>query len=86
MYVYDLKKKKFMAIMSVAAASLLLVACSNDNNSNDSVGIDKNIVSLVKTAGLTGDPTIGRTLPSIESIVTHMINPEVAIANYDFHS
>ncbi len=49
--------------VSMASASLLLAACSNDNpaaNINDA-----ELLSMVSAAGLTGNPTAGRTFPSI---------------------
>lgn len=48
---------------SVASACLLLSAC---NSNNDTAGVnDAALLSTVKAAGLSGDPTTGRTLPSI---------------------
>ena len=43
--------------LSVASACLLMTACSKDNYPDDT------LLSLVSSAGLTGDPTTGRTLP-----------------------
>ena len=49
--------------VSMASASLLITACSNDNpaaNINDA-----ELLSMVSAAGLTGNPTASRTLPAI---------------------
>ena len=45
--------------LSIASACLLLAACSDNKNP------DEELLSLVSAAGLTGDPTTGRTLPAI---------------------
>lgn len=49
--------------LSIASSCLLAVSCSNDNSA-DSFN-DAELLSLVTAAGLTGDPTTGRTLPDI---------------------
>lgn len=64
---YNSKKSKtgsdhFLAI-SVASTLLVLTACSS-NNADFNEDVDA-LRSLVNTAGLTGDPTTGRSLPSI---------------------
>ena len=49
--------------LSIASACLMLAAC---DNSNPAVSFnDAELSSLVNAAGLTGDPTTGRTLPDI---------------------
>ena len=55
--------------LSIVSACLLMTACNgsdgdSDNDNPASVDSDA-LLLLVKTAGLTGDPTTGRTLPSI---------------------
>ena len=61
---YKSKKRKLHGyrslILAVASCSLLLAACDNSNPSTADA-----LLPLVKAAGLTGDPSIGRTLPSI---------------------
>ena len=52
-----------LLILSMASASLLMTACSNDNpaaNIND-----MELLSMASAAGLTGNPATSRTLPSI---------------------
>jgi cytochrome c peroxidase len=54
--------RKWAALL-VATASLMLAACGNGNGNN---GVsDTELLELVTAAGLTGDPTTGRTLPVI---------------------
>ncbi len=49
--------------LSMASSCLLLAAC---NNSNPAATVsDTELLQLVDDAGLTGDPTTGRTLPAI---------------------
>lgn len=58
------------AAVSIAAA-VLLSACggegSNDDNRNgaESLTLDQKVSAVAKINGITGDPTTGRTLPSI---------------------
>lgn len=63
---YKSKKRKAgsgqLLTLSIVSACLLMAACSNDN---DNVSVDDQVMSLVKAAGITGDPSTGRTLPSI---------------------
>lgn len=47
--------------LSIASGCLLMTACSSDNTS-----VGDEVLSLIKAAGITGDPTTGRTLPSID--------------------
>ncbi|MEE9494263.1 MAG: cytochrome c peroxidase [Gammaproteobacteria bacterium] len=49
--------------LSLASTCLLMAAC-NDSNNDDRVDNDA-LLFTVAAAGLTGDPTIGRSLPSI---------------------
>jgi len=52
-----------LLMLSIASASLLMTACSDDD---PAIGVnDTELLSLVTAAGLTGDPTTGRTLPAI---------------------
>ncbi|HHO59138.1 MAG TPA: cytochrome-c peroxidase [Thiotrichales bacterium] len=44
----------------MASACVALTACSNDSSD-----IADDVISMVKAAGMTGDPTAGRTLPAI---------------------
>ena len=57
---YKTKKRNFgsshLLTLSITSACLLMTAC------NDT---DGRLLSLIKAAGLTGDPATGRTLPSI---------------------
>ena len=55
------------AALSVAAA-VLLSACggSNDNDVVEQLTLDQKVKAVTKAHGITGDPTTGRTLPSIE--------------------
>ena len=69
---YKTKKRNFgstcLFTLSISSACLLLSACSDDNDDagNNNVGInDTELLSLVAAAGLTGDPTTGRTLPAV---------------------
>ena len=68
MYTYNkTTTAKHIAVMSLVSACLLITACSDDNSTTSipAAGInDAELLSLVTTAGLTGDPTTGRTLPS----------------------
>jgi len=67
------KKRKtasdcLLSLFTLSAFSLI-AACNSDNNGS-TVGSDALVdsdalLSLVNSAGLTGDPTTGRTLPSI---------------------
>ncbi len=51
-----------LLVISVASACLVLTAC----NENPAASFnDAELLSLVSAAGLTGDPTTGRTLPDI---------------------
>ncbi len=63
-------KPNLFEVISVASIFLLLTACSDDNvdtsrdlNTNTSAS---ELLSLISTAGITGDPTTGRILPSID--------------------
>ena len=63
------RKKNSNKLMFVISTCLLIVACSDDNTNlsvdiNDDINGD--IRSLVTSANITGDPTTGRTLPSID--------------------
>jgi cytochrome c peroxidase len=49
--------------LSMASACILISACSNDNPAESFN--DAELLSLVTAAGLTGDPSTGRTLPAI---------------------
>ncbi len=49
--------------LSMASACLLVASCSNDNSAANVD--DAELSSLVTAAGLTGDPTTGRTLPDV---------------------
>ncbi len=51
--------------LSVASTCLLMAACSNDTDNLVTGFDDVELLSLVTAAGLTGDPTTGRTLPAI---------------------
>ena len=57
---YKTKKRNFgsshLLILSISSACLLMTACNYT---------DGKLLSLIKAAGLTGDPAAGRTLPSI---------------------
>ena len=61
------KRKQFssqLITVTMASACLLLASCSNDNpatNINDA-----ELLSMISAAGITGDPTTGRVLPSID--------------------
>ena len=70
------KKRKaasdYLLKLSIASTCLLIAACSgNDNNNTSSTDADV-LLSLVDTAGLTGDPTTGRTLPSIDDPIAQL--------------
>jgi cytochrome c peroxidase len=59
------KTASYLLKLSLASACLLIAAC-NGSDSNNASGVDGDALLLqVKSAGLTGDPTTGRTLPSI---------------------
>ena len=47
--------------LTMASACLLMTACGSDNAS-----VDDNVQLLINAADLTGDPSTGRTLPSID--------------------
>jgi cytochrome c peroxidase len=50
-----------------------LVACGGGNNNGDASSRDTDtLLSLVSAAGLTGDPTTGRTLPSIDDPIAQL--------------
>ena len=56
--------------LSIASACLFITACSGND---DTSGVDTNALrSLVSAAGLTGDPTTGRTLPSINDPIAQL--------------
>ena len=64
-------KRKFgsgqLLTLSVTAACLLMVSCSSSDDDNSVTGFnDAELLSLISAAGITGDPTTGRTLPSID--------------------
>lgn len=63
---YRFKKTDARHLFATALASiyLILVACDNSNPA-DTVN-NTELLQLVADAGLTGDPTTGRTLPSID--------------------
>ena len=51
--------------LSIVSACLLMTAC-NGSDSDDAASVDSDaLLLLVKNAGLTGDPSTGRILPSI---------------------
>jgi cytochrome c peroxidase len=60
--------KKLLAVISTC---LLVVSCSNDDTAVNvdegrlSLNVEEELLSLVTAAGLTGDPTTGRTLPAV---------------------
>ena len=62
---YKSKKRNIgsnqLLTLSIASVFLLMSACSSDTDNTD-----ESLLSLVSVAGLTGDPTTGRTLPSID--------------------
>ena len=57
------KRSSLSLGLSVISACLVLTACSSD--STDTGVSDNALLTLVSDAGLTGDPTTGRTLPDI---------------------
>lgn len=63
MYKINIRNTGFshLLTLSLASACLLMSACSSDTDNTDEA-----LLSLVSTSGLTGDPTTGRTLPSID--------------------
>ncbi len=76
MLLLNSKKRKaasdYLLKLSIASTCLLIAACSgNDNNNTSSTDADV-LLSLVDTAGLTGDPTTGRTLPSIDDPIAQL--------------
>lgn len=56
------RKKISKKVLVVISACLLVASCSNDDLA---VNVDEKLLSLVTAAGLTGDPTTGRTLPAV---------------------
>lgn len=58
---YKTKKRNFgssyLLTLSISTACLLMSACNNSP--------DDKLLSLITNAGLTGDPTTGRTLPAV---------------------
>lgn len=64
MILKNIKKIKYGIITSfLVSVSIVMASCDNNNDSVSSTDLD--LRSLIKTAGLTGDPTTGRTLPVI---------------------
>jgi cytochrome c peroxidase len=51
--------------LSIAFACLLMAACNGSDSDNTSSVDSDALLLLVKAAGLTGDPSTGRSLPSI---------------------
>ena len=62
------KNRKFykhhLFTLSFASTCLLMAACDNSNPA--ATVSDAELLQLVAGAGLTGDPTTGRTLPAID--------------------
>ena len=58
--------------LSIASACLLVAACSGNSNDDTSSADTDTLLSLVSAAGLTGDPTTGRTLPSIDDPIAQL--------------
>ena len=56
------RKKIGNKVLVVISTCLLAVSCSNDDTV---VNADEELLSLVTAAGITGDPTTGRTLPAV---------------------
>jgi hypothetical protein len=58
----------YLITLCVACILTWLAACTAENSSNTagSTVDDAALLALVKAAGLTGDPTRGRSLPSID--------------------
>jgi len=54
-----------IVMLPVVTACLYLAGCSSDKENIGNVDVDE-LLALVSAAGITGDPTTGRTLPSIE--------------------
>lgn len=50
-----------LSTLAIASACLLMTACSSDDTD-----LDVDVLSLAIVRGLTGDPSTGRTLPSID--------------------
>lgn len=53
-----------LMILSMVSSCLLIVSCSDSNDPASNFD-DAQLLSLVAAAGLTGDPTTGRTLPAV---------------------
>ncbi len=55
-----------------AALALLITGCNSDNNTPDTSSNSATVRSLASSAGLTGDPTTGRDIPSIDSPIAQL--------------
>jgi cytochrome c peroxidase len=61
----DIVKSGYFKALLVASSYLLLTSCGNGNGNSDSTASDTALSKLVAEAGLTGDPSTGRTLPAV---------------------
>lgn len=59
--------RKQITALTVASTCLMLAACSDNDDTAANVS-DTELQALISAAGLTGDPTTGRTLPAITDV------------------
>ena len=59
-------QRKTPLLLTMSLSLITLISCGGSSDEqNDAVGDDAELRNIIQTLGLTGDPTIGRTLPDI---------------------